>query len=330
MDESLIFLISQPRSGSTMLQRILGTHPEIYTLAEPWIMLHPIYALKPNKLHVEYDASIANSALECFLQKLPDGKNEYFEGLRRMYSYLYCCALQTTEKRFFLDKTPRYYLIVPELYKVFPKAHYIILLRNPLAVLSSILKTWVKDNLFSIYNFKNDLMQAPFLLEKAKKELGNRAIIIYYEQLIQNPKNEISKICKKLGIDLVPNITEYKNNTFSEWQFGDKVTVNKFTKPQGEFSNKWKDSMENPQIWRLLNDYLNYLGEVTIEKLGYSFTELERELKIKKHNFVNLCTSFPLSWLLEKPSPKRSIWEKGILRASKCLKNTLLGHNLLF
>ena len=54
--------------------------------------------------------------------------------LRRilMYSHLYNCALKDTGKKFFfLDKTPRYHYIISEIYRTFPKAKLIILLRNP-------------------------------------------------------------------------------------------------------------------------------------------------------------------------------------------------------
>lgn len=45
-DSNLIFLISQPRSGSTLLQKLIATSNQIDTLQEPWLMLHPLYALK--------------------------------------------------------------------------------------------------------------------------------------------------------------------------------------------------------------------------------------------------------------------------------------------
>ncbi|WP_189477523.1 sulfotransferase [Halioglobus pacificus] len=35
----LIFLISQPRSGSTLTQRLIATHEEVFTRSEPWLML---------------------------------------------------------------------------------------------------------------------------------------------------------------------------------------------------------------------------------------------------------------------------------------------------
>ena len=48
--QHLIFLISLPRSGSTLLQRIIGGHKDIHTTAEPWLMLHPFHALKAEKI----------------------------------------------------------------------------------------------------------------------------------------------------------------------------------------------------------------------------------------------------------------------------------------
>ena len=105
--DNLIFLISQPRAGSTLLQRMLATHPEIYTTSEPWLMLHPLYALRPEGYEAEYNADWAQSAVRDFLQALPGGEDEYLEGVRRMYTYLYERAFAGSGKRYFLDKTPR-------------------------------------------------------------------------------------------------------------------------------------------------------------------------------------------------------------------------------
>lgn len=50
---NLGFLVSLPRSGSTLLQRIVSNHPDIHTVAEPWFMLHPLYALKRGEFIAE-------------------------------------------------------------------------------------------------------------------------------------------------------------------------------------------------------------------------------------------------------------------------------------
>jgi len=74
----------------------------------------------------------------------PEGEDAYFQAVRQMTLNLYGGVLQNSGKRYFLDKTPRYYYILPELYRTFPEAKYILLLRNPLAILCSIFNTFVQ------------------------------------------------------------------------------------------------------------------------------------------------------------------------------------------
>ncbi|MCB0962997.1 MAG: sulfotransferase, partial [Acidimicrobiales bacterium] len=52
--ESLVFILSQHRSGSTLLQQVLGGHSQILTDAESFVMLHPLYALKTTGFRAEY------------------------------------------------------------------------------------------------------------------------------------------------------------------------------------------------------------------------------------------------------------------------------------
>ena len=183
----LIFLISQPRAGSTMLQRILAGHGDVQTLSEPWLMLHPFYALRQAGYEAEYNAGVARGAVLDFLQSLPRGEQDYLEGLRRMYLYLYDRALAGSGKHFFLDKTPRYYFVIPELLRTFPEAHFIILLRNPLGVLNSVLSTRVRENWYALHKFKHDLLRAPQLILAGLEQLGDKAIVVHYEQLLQDP-----------------------------------------------------------------------------------------------------------------------------------------------
>ena len=67
LGEDLIFIISQPRSGSTLLQRILAGHPEIQTSAETWLLLHPTYAFRTSGIDTDYDSRFAAQGVEEFL-----------------------------------------------------------------------------------------------------------------------------------------------------------------------------------------------------------------------------------------------------------------------
>src|ERR1044072_3474104 len=220
--ENLIFLISQPRAGSTMLQRMLGSHLAIHTVGEPWLMLHPLYALRSEGYDAEYSAPTARQAVEEFLRTIPSGEDEYLEGVRRMCTHLYETSLATSAKRYFLDKTPRYYLVIRELVRVFPEAHYIILFRNPLATLHSIIRTWIKDQWGWLYYYRNDLMEAPRLVLEAARLAGERAMVVHYEQLVQNPQNELRRICERLGEKFTGEMIEAGAENLPHWHYGDQ------------------------------------------------------------------------------------------------------------
>ena len=68
-DEQIIFLISQPRSGSTLLQAILGGHPDIHTCSEPWIALPFIYALKEEGSEFDFNSKTSKVAIKAFFNE---------------------------------------------------------------------------------------------------------------------------------------------------------------------------------------------------------------------------------------------------------------------
>ena len=306
--ENLIFLISQPRAGSTLVQRILAVHPDIYTTSEPWLMLHPLYTLRPEGYKAEYGERLAWRAVQGFLQAMPRGEAEYIEGVRRMHTYLYECALASSGKRCFLDKTPRYYFIIPELYRAFPKAHYIILLRNPLAVLCSVLKTWGKEDWFSLYGYKSDLIRAPRLLLEGAELLGRRGVIVRYEQLVTDPEGQVRRMCDMLGVDFVRVMVEYGRHDLPDWSFGDVEGIYEHVRPALENAQKWVQMLRDPEVWRLANDYLHLLGRETIEQMGYPYEELRQVLETHRSHWISPWPTFPLAWFLRESVKGRKRW----------------------
>jgi hypothetical protein len=90
-----------------------------------------------------YDPQNAEQAIHEFVTDLPGGEGDYLDALRAYTDTLYERMLATGPgKRFFLDKTPAYALVLPFLAKLYPKAHYVVLTRHPLAVLSSYVESF--------------------------------------------------------------------------------------------------------------------------------------------------------------------------------------------
>ena len=106
----LLFLFSLPRSGSTVLQRLLAAHTKISTVSEPWLLLPFSYALKSNGLFSEYDHGTCYKAISDFVQHLPNKEYDYNQALS---DFVYTLYKKTgdPEASYFLDKTPQLSLI---------------------------------------------------------------------------------------------------------------------------------------------------------------------------------------------------------------------------
>lgn len=299
-EEKLIFLISQPRAGSTLLQRILGNHSQIHTVAEPWIMLHPIYALRNQGYEAEYNSKWSRKALDIFLQELPQGTAEYYHSIRLMCNYLYERALKQTSKSFFLDKTPRYYYIIPELYSIFPNGKFIFLIRNPLDVLNSIIQTWVKDDWYILHKYRDDLLKAPALIVEGKRKLQHQAYFLKYEELISEPENITKTICKYIDIEFESNIINYNKGNLNNFQFGDPDKIYKSKMPDISNTGKWINNLENPQLWQIFKEYLDRIGEQTFNELGYSHQECYQILMENRPSKLSLYFTIPFSWTIKQ------------------------------
>lgn len=280
--ENLIFLISLPRSGSTLLQRILGSNPEIHTVSEPWIMLHPLYALKKEGIQAEYEWNLGRNALDDFLAQTREGEELYIKSVRAMANVLYDGIRQSSQKTFFLDKTPRYYFILSELYRVYPKAQYVFLLRNPLAVLASVLNSWFGHDfqlLKSNHNW-SDLTRGPVSLLNGIRQLKEKAIIVHYEELVDQPQLVVNQVCNRLGVAFDPAMIQYGKSSHLQGRYGDQLNVNRNEKPVKDYAGKWIEYLtRDEKLYTAALEYLNLLGKPLLAELGYSFTEISDRLK---------------------------------------------------
>jgi hypothetical protein len=276
--EDLIFLISQPKAGSTLLQRLLAGHPDIQTSAETWLMLNPVYGLRSSGINTEYNARWAAESIREFLDYYADGEETYREGVRRFAESIYGSVLAKSGKRYFLDKTPRYTMIVDELYRLFPAAKYVILLRNPLAILNSELDTYVKGDWPILAEFRPDLLNAPLRLIEAREQLGDAAFEIRYEDLVSAPEESIEALCSYLGISFHKDMLDYADTPAPKGRMNDPVGIHRHTRPSTASLGKWKAMREDPQLRHFAVSYVDALGDATLAALGYDPDDLRRAM----------------------------------------------------
>lgn len=296
-----IFIFALPRSGSTLLQRLLINHSKISSISEPWILL-PLLNLynldkKGNSI---YNDSFSSKAVYELINRLSNKENSYFEYLNNLVTSIYS-NLSVPDSIYFIDKTPRYYHIIKDIHLIFPNAKFIFLTRHPLGVINSVMKTWFYGTFPKTQDHSFDIDHGFQALFRGYELLKDRSILVRYEDLINNSGVELNKIFDYLNL---PHLKKDDINLFSnklEGGFGDKTGKKKYTNIDSKSIEGWKI-------------YFNsYLGNFIANKIYKRFSVEERFFfNFNKPNFKSPWYKFGLfiylDYYFSKVLSKTSLW----------------------
>lgn len=272
-----LFIFSLPRSGSTLTQRILCSHDDIESVSEPWILLPHLYTLKRHGVYSEYGHGDARSGIRQFCLELPNGENDYLAEIRSFVMQLYTRAAKN-ESKYFLDKTPRYSLVVEDIIKLFPEGKFVFLWRNPLAVIASIVKTWTDSKFNLLYN-RIDLFDGLTNLISAYEKYADKACVIHYETLLLNPESELRRLMNYLEMPFDPSLLHEFSVIKFPGKLGDKTGIHQYKLVSEEPLSKWKQTLNNPIRKAWCRHYLKWIGSERLGIMGYNLKDLLTELE---------------------------------------------------
>lgn len=229
-----------------------------------------------------YNQNYATMALHEYVDSFDEGRDILVNAIQQFANDLYGRSLRRSGKPFFLDKTPRYYFIIPELMEIFPQAKLVLLVRNPLAVFSSILRTnmhgdWVR--LFSEPDRRADIFEGPRRMRDAITSCKDQIAVVHYEDLVTNPDSSLQSICEHIGVRFDPTMLDYGEKVnFPGTTWIDPKSIYRHSSPVTDYRDAWLDTISSHQQLTLLRGYLNSLGESLVDDLGYSFHHLHTQL----------------------------------------------------
>jgi hypothetical protein len=242
MQEQLIFVVSPPRAGSTLLQRMLGSHSEIFTHPEPHLITPLAYLGYHDTVDAApYDHVNAAEAIRHFVDHLPRGEADYLDALRQYADTMYGRMLQRSGRSRFLDKTPAYALVLPFLTRLYPRAKYVVLTRHPLAVFSSYANSFFGGDWKAAHAYNPILERyVPAMARLLRDESSVPRIHVAYEDLVREPAVELERIFGFLDLENEPSAVEYGERFESaSGGRGDPVTVGKQSRPVTDSLDKW-------------------------------------------------------------------------------------------
>ncbi len=199
-NKKILFIVGMPRSGTSLVEQILSSHNEVFGGGE-LIFLDKI--IKRNFLNSKNDNTKKS------LGKLISVSEEEYHSKISFFD---------KTKNFFTDKAPLNFKYIGFIKYIFPEAKIINCKRDSLDVSWSIFKNYFSGSLLfsnnlkdiaSFYNSYEELMS--FWRDKFPEFIYD----IKYENLVDNPKTEISKLLNYCNLNWDDNCLNHHKNTRS-------------------------------------------------------------------------------------------------------------------
>jgi len=283
MSVKMLFVIGAPRSGTTMLERMLASHSMILGGPEPHL-LTPLAHLGvwDNVDKAPYDHILAAESQKAFIDALPGKTQDYWDACRAYCDVLYGRYLATSDKEICMDKTPAYTLIAPFIMKVFPDAKYVILTRHPLAVFSSYANSFF-DGDYRVAQDHNPLLNryVPALAQALRQDKVP-VIHVRYEDLVKDPEAWMERICAYVGVPFERDAIDYgKKKPGQERKgLGDPIGVQQHSRPSTSSLEKWVQELaSDPDKLGLMRGIIAKLDPADLETVGYPLEELWKPLE---------------------------------------------------
>src|SRR6185369_15053912 len=219
-----IFVLSPPRSGTTLMRVMLAGHPKLF--APPELELLSFNTLSERK---EAFSGTESYWLEGTLRALmeikgydaAEAKAEMDEFERRGFTtqQFYRQLQEWLGERQLVDKTPSYALdpaILQRAEDTFDNAFYIHLLRHPHGMVRSFEEAKL-DQIFFLQEHpftRRELAELIWvisnqnILEFLKSVPAERQHQVRFEELISQPESVLERLCESLGLELHPDMLE--------------------------------------------------------------------------------------------------------------------------
>ncbi|MEY8849452.1 sulfotransferase [Psychroserpens sp. XS_ASV72] len=273
-----VFIFSLPRSGSTLMQRTLMAHKDIASTAEPWILLPQIYGLKEKGSLSEYGSMLAAKAINDLIENLPNKQEDYDTALRNFIVDIQS-KLSKNNESYFLDKTPRYYLIIDEIHRIFPEAKFIFLFRSPEQIYTSMLSTWANNRLRPFLDSYNDIVVGYKMLSQAYRTYQLKSIAINYESFVEAPESQLKNIMSYLDLEYDESMINKFSSQETKGSLGDPTGIKDYKTISINSLAKWKQILDTNFRKRVACKLINKIDSEDLKAQGYDKSEIINSIK---------------------------------------------------
>ena len=203
-----VFIIGMPRSGTSLVEQIIASHPDVYGAGE----LPDIYNITTD---IEASSEGNQTYPKCLLEIAHDGVDKYTK------SYMdHINSLSQNAKRI-TDKMPTNYLHIGLISMLFPNASIIHCMRNPFdTCLSCYFQDFGSNAHPWIYNLENLAYvynEYIRLMHHWQQVCGIKMYDVKYEDLVQNQEIISKELLKHIGVQWDKRCMNFHKNKRFIW-----------------------------------------------------------------------------------------------------------------
>lgn len=312
---SPIIILGVPRSGTTLLRVLLGSHSAIHAVSEtPWIA----GAYGQNSLRDLIDYLLKDRTGPVAMMQEID-RHVIFRSGRLFVNEILSTVLTRTGRRRLLLKTPGDDLDF--LVRLFPESQYVHIRRDPRDaacstvarcgnLISNILDGYGELTIFTAIRRWCDWEET--LCRRIESGCFRSLISIRYEDLVADPRTTLHRICEHLGMPFESTMLAYdqQNHVLPSWEAGSEDVRNRLDIDASSVG-RWKREIRSVDMLRIDDEF----GD-RIEALGYKRCRDEVGFRLRRSalacdNFwygVKLC--WRVAWLVPRVPKKLALIAK--------------------
>lgn len=256
-----LFLIGVPRSGTTLLARILNSHPEILLSNETAVFLLLNEIIAKSYKGVQSGILYGKQDHELWAR--------YLDTRARDMIQEYYAQIAAKEKRTSLvywgEKHPHLFQCLDWLQKHFSEALYIYIVRDPRDAACSIAEMNKVTHRSSLMNIRIFVRQYEKFVSLCPED---RVLSIQYEDLVSDYTGVTRRILDRLGLAISPEVDQF----IEKYKDVDSHNVKSFRLIKRNFKEgsvgRWKKEMNEEDVAFAEQELNAYLQKYGYERAG--------------------------------------------------------------
>jgi hypothetical protein len=317
--EKPFFIVGHPRSGTTLLRFLLGSHPRLYIPEETGFVP---FLVKRDRVNAALDLDEVRGILErigrlnylwkgmvddvpCFYKMLPE------PTLAQLLDVLYRQQIAAYGAVRWGDKTPLYVRHIPLLDEIFPTAQFIHVIRDGRDATLSALKKWPERRLYMDHYYLLKGWVANVEAGRAAgRELGEKRYLeVRYETLVRQPQTTLEQVCTFLEEAFHPKMLDQT-----------KLAGRVGPGPQGHVEVLQPISTRSIAIWKtdmapFYQKMADHVAGRTMTDLGYELADLGTFSAAEMVRFILLTARYQLA-----NTTRNALYATGVLTLNRDLR----------